>query len=170
MPKRLTVALVAVLAVALVAVVAVVGTRWWRDTHRTGLERATAYAPADAERLSWTDWAAVRDRVGSEVDADSSVRDLRKFLDRGYDDDLTSASALVESAPVLQTRFGFSPASAAWELFSQSAQGAVVVVGMPDGTDVDAIAAICATTASTSRPRTTVSGTVLRRCPVSGRT
>lgn len=140
MPKRLTVALVAVLAAALVAASAVVGVRWWRDAHRTAFEQAASYAPADAERLSWTDWAAVRARVGAHLDGDSSDADLRKFLDRGYDDDLTSASALVESAPVLQTHFGFSPASATWELFSQSTAGAVVIIAMPDGTDFDAIA------------------------------
>ncbi|MEP9363438.1 hypothetical protein ABLE68_10780 [Nocardioides sp. CN2-186] len=140
MPKRLTVALVAVLAVALVAAAAVVGVRWWRDAHRTTFEQATAYAPADAERLSWTDWAAVRSKVGADLDADSSAADLRTFLDQGYDADLTSASALVESAPVLQTHFGFSPASATWELFSQGKAGAVVFIKMPDGTDYDAIA------------------------------
>ena len=137
MRRRLTIVVVAVLVVALVAVGVVVGLGWWRDAHRSDLERATSYAPGDAERLSWTDWAAVRDRVGGDLDASSSGAALQTFLDQGFDDDLTSTSALVQSAPVLQARFGFSPASADWELFSQSTQGAVVIVEMPDGTDFD---------------------------------
>jgi hypothetical protein len=63
------------------------------------------------------------------------VGEVRDFLDDGFSADLTSTSALVQSAPVLQQSFGFSPASATWELFSQSKQGAVVTVRMPDDTD-----------------------------------
>lgn len=140
MPRRVTTVVVVVLAVALLAAAAVGTVRWWRDRGRTTFERAAAYAPADAERLSWTDWAAVRERVGSGVDADSSAADVRTFLDDAFDDDLTSASALVQSAPVLQTRFGFSPASAEWELFSQSSRGAVVIVRLPERADVEAVA------------------------------
>ncbi len=139
MPKRLTIAVVGVLAVALVAAAVVVGVRWWHAAHRTRLEQATAYAPADAERLSWTDWSAVRRHVGARLDGDSSEAELQSMLDAGYDADLTSASALVQSAPVLQKSFGFSPATADWELFSQSRKGAVVIIGLPDGTDFDAI-------------------------------
>lgn len=140
MRRRLTTLLVVVLAVLLVAAVVVVGMRWWRDRDRTDLQEATSYAPADAERLSWTDWAAVRDHVGSDVDSGSSGAEVRDFLDDAFDDDLTSVSALVQSAPVLQSHFGFSPANAEWELFSQSSQGAVVVVQLPSSDDVDAVA------------------------------
>ena len=139
MRRRLTVAALVVLVVALVAAAAVVGIRWWRDRDKTELERATAYAPADAERLSWTDWAGVRDRLGAHLDASSSGAEVQSFLDKGFDQDLTSASALVQSARSLQAHFGFSPATADWELFSQSEQGAVVLVRMPDDTDFDAI-------------------------------
>jgi flagellar basal body-associated protein FliL len=137
--KRLTIILVGVLAVLLVAAAVVVGVHWWRAAHRTRLEQATAYAPAEAARLSWTDWAAVRRHLGAHLDADSSQAEQARMLDRGYDEDLTSASALVQSAPVLQKSFGFSPASADWELFSQSTKGAVVIIKMPHGTDFDAI-------------------------------
>jgi hypothetical protein len=118
---------VAVVGLALVAAAVVVAVRWWHDRDRTAFEQATSYAPPDAERLSWTDWAAVRKQVGSDLDA-------------AYDADLSSASALVQSAPVLQSKFGFSPANADWELFSQSAAGAVVIVKLPDGDAVDAVA------------------------------
>ena len=140
MPRRLTVAALVVLLVAVVAVAGVVGVRWWRDRDRTMLEQATAYAPSDAERLSWTDWSAVRHRLGTRLDQRSSGADVQSFLDQGFDRDLTSASALVQSAPVLQERFGFSPATATWELFSQSTQGAVVIVKLPGKADVSRVA------------------------------
>ena len=139
MRRRLMVLVGALLALALLATAAVVGLHWWRQEHRTLLEQASSYAPGDAERLSWTDWAAVRDRVGVHLDGSSSAAAVQAFLTKGYDEDLTSTSALVQSAPVLQTRFGFSPATVEWELFSQSTQGAVVIMRMPDGTDFDAI-------------------------------
>jgi hypothetical protein len=137
--RRLTVLVGALLTLVLLAAAAVVGVHWWRQEHRTELEQASSYAPGDAERLSWTDWAAVRDRVGVHLDGSSSAAALQAFLTKGYDKDLTSTSALVQSAPLLQTRFGFSPASVDWELFSQSTQGAVVIMRMPDSTDFDAI-------------------------------
>ncbi len=143
MRRRLPIAALVTLAVTLlvlVLVVAVTGVRWWRDAHRSDLELAASYAPPDAQRLSWTDWAGVRSAVGAHLDASSGTDDLQGFLDDGYDRDLTSASALVQSAPVLQERFGFSPATADWELFSQSESGAVVIVKMPDDTDFDALA------------------------------
>ena len=118
--------------VALAGVAAVVGVRVWRDSTGSELEQAAAYAPADAQRLSWTDWAAVRDEVGTD--------DLQDLLDAGFDADLTSASALVGSAPLLQPRFGFSPATADWELFSQSESGAVVIVRLPDDADFAEVA------------------------------
>jgi hypothetical protein len=73
------------------------------------------------------------------VDAGSSASEVRDFLDQGYDADLTSTSALVQSASVLQDSFGFGPASAEWELFSQSRDGAVITVRLSDDTDFDAL-------------------------------
>ena len=133
MRKPLAIALVVVLVAALV----VGALWWWREHDRTDLERAASMAPPDAERISWTDWEAVRREVGASLSADSSSAELGRFLDKGYEADLTSTSALVQSAPVLQDRYGFSPASADWELFSQSSQGAVVLLHLPDGTDFD---------------------------------
>ncbi len=127
MPRRVTIVVVAVVGVALLAAAVVVAVRWWHGRDDTAFEQAAAYAPSDAERLSWTDWAGVRKQVGTDLDA-------------AYDADLSSASALVESAPVLRSKFGFSPANAEWELFSQSAEGAVVIVKLPDGDAVDDVA------------------------------
>jgi hypothetical protein len=66
------------------------------------------------------------------------VPDLRRFLNHAFDDDLSSTSIMVASAPVLQQRFGFSPADADWELYSQSDQGAVVMLHVP-AADLDAV-------------------------------
>lgn len=136
MRKWLLVAGVAVLAVVLVAA----GLLLWRDHDRTELQRATSLAPADAERLSWTDWAGVRRSLDARVSASSSPTALNAFLDRAFDRDLSSTSALGQSAEILQSRYGFSPASAQWEMFSQSKQGAVDIIAMPDSTDFDDLA------------------------------
>ena len=53
----------------------------------------------------------------------------------GYDADLTSRSALLQSASALQSGFGFSPASVEWELFSQSREGAVITLRLPEDAD-----------------------------------
>ena len=42
---------------------------------------------------------------------------------------------------MLQARFGFSPATVEWELFSQSAEGAAVILRLPDSTDFEALEA-----------------------------
>lgn len=141
MRTRLTVVVAGVVVAALVVVAAVVAVSWWRGRDETQLQEATSYAPADAQRLSWTDWAGVRTAVKADLDASSSAGDVETFLDQGFDRDLTSTSALVQSAGVLQEHFGFSPATVQWELFSQSEQGAVVILRMPDGADLGQIAA-----------------------------
>lgn len=128
MPRRRWIAGAAFLvAVALV----VGGVLWWRGGDRTSFAWAAERTPAGTQRLSWTDWAAVRAHEGAALSARSPVPDVRHFLSRAFDDDLSSTSALVTSTPVLQQRYGFSPASADWELFSQSDQGAVVMLHLP---------------------------------------
>ena len=139
--RAVVVAVVGLVLAALVAVAAlvlVVGVPF--GPGRSDLARAVAGAPAGTERASWTDWDGVRAELGSDVDARSGADELRTFLDEAYEADLSSRSALLQSAPALQTSFGFSPASADWELFSQSADGAVITVRMPDDTDFDDLA------------------------------
>jgi hypothetical protein len=144
-PRPGKAAVIAVLTVGLVALavgaglVAFVGVPVPFGWEQTEFQRAVAAAPAGTERLSWTDWGAVRREVRADVGAGSSVRQVREFLDKAYDADLTSTSALVQSAPVLQDAFGFSPASAEWELFSQSPDGAVITLRLPDDADYDAL-------------------------------
>jgi hypothetical protein len=128
-------------AAVLALVVATGGYLWWRHDDRTSFAWAVDHAPGGVQRLSWTDWAAVRAHEhATGLSQRSTATALQRFLDRAYDDDLSSTSALVTSAPVLQERFGFSPASADWELFSQSYQGSVVMLHLPSSVDLDDVA------------------------------
>lgn len=135
--RWLTRAAAAGLVLVLVALGAVAGVRWWRDSRGTDLQRALAYSPEASERFAWTDWAAVRAELGTDVDAGSTALEVTEFLNEGYDADLTSTTAMGESAEVLQDRFGISPATVSWELLSQSTSGSVLTLGVPDSFDFD---------------------------------
>ena len=138
--RWLTVVAAAGLALVLVALGAVAGVRWWRESQRTDLQRALAWAPEGSARFSWTDWDAVRSQLDTQVDAQSSGLEVAELLNEGYDADLTSTTAMGESAQVLQERFGFSPATVSWELLSQSETGSVMTLGLPDSYDFDELA------------------------------
>jgi hypothetical protein len=128
-----------VVVLAIVAVAALVGIQWWRDAHRTDLAQALSMAPRDAEQLSWTDWSGVRDELDLDLDDNPSGDEIVELLDRGFEADLTQTTALVDSAVDMQAVYGFSPATVDWELFSQSEEGAVVMLHLPDSADFDAI-------------------------------
>lgn len=99
----------------------------------TALEEAVAVAPADAQRYTFTDWAAVREEIAG---SDGSTGNIPELLANGFDLDLTSASGLVESAALLDAEFGWSPDTIDWELLAQSPEGAVEIVSLGvDSTD-----------------------------------
>lgn len=135
MRKGLLAALVALVVLALV----VLGIRWWTGRPGSDLDAAVALAPADAQRLLFTDWADVRRTLGADVDADSSGAAAEAFLDEAFEADLSPMSALLESTPVMQEEYGFSPASLEWELFTQSSEGAAVLMRMGEDVDMDAL-------------------------------
>lgn len=139
LPRGVAIALAAGLTAILVAA-SVIAVRWWHDEHTTDLARAASYAPASTERLSWTDWDAVRRTVGADLYARASTGQVTAFLDEAFGRDLSTSSALVESAPTLHERFGFSPATLDWELFAQGPDGAVEILGFPEDTDFEALA------------------------------
>ena len=139
MRKRTTLIAGAALVLILLVAGVIVGVRLVQGSNRTNLQQAMSLAPDQAQRFSWTDWSAVRKNLKADLDTDSSSGQVRDFLAKGYDADLTSTSALVESAPVLQVKFGFSPASADWELFSQGEEGAVVMLHLPESFDFGAL-------------------------------
>jgi len=135
--RRVTVVAGAALALVLLSAAALAGWRWWQDRNRTDLERAVAYAPSDSARFSWTDWSAVRAELGAHLDARSSADDVEAFLSDGFDADLTSESAMVDSTTVLQEAFRVSPADVSWELLAQGTTGSVLLAGLPDDVDLD---------------------------------
>lgn len=119
---------VALLVGALTAVVV------WRSGDRSPLLRAMALAPDDTQRYLWTDWAAVR----RQLDVPARPAALPDLLEAGHAADLTSTSAMVDSAAGLAESLGVSPATASWELFAQADDGALVVVGLRSG-DADRV-------------------------------
>jgi len=123
----------------LLAVSTVWAVRWWHEGHRPDLARAVSLAPAATERLSWTDWRAVRRQVDAELGIRPDAEEVTAFLDEAFSRDLSTSSALVESSVTLQSKFGFSPATIDWELFAQGPEGAVEILGFPDDTDFKAI-------------------------------
>lgn len=137
--RKRRVAIVGVV-VALVAAT-VVGVVLWQHQNRTDLERALEFLPSETQRVAWTDWHRVRDELGVDVDADSPGEDAQELVDKGFEPDLTSGSAMVQSAAALQDKFGFSPASVEWEALGQSDEGAVVAVRLAEDADFDEIAA-----------------------------
>ena len=78
----------------------------------TDLERAVAHgARATRQRLSWTDWAGVRGELDARPRRRPVGRDRRRPSSStdGFEADLTSTSALVESAAVMQERLRLLP-------------------------------------------------------------
>lgn len=128
------------LAIAAAAVVVVVQSLADDDADRTALAGALRLSPGDAERFSWTDWTGVRRQVGLDLDQDSPGPAVQDLLDRGFEADLTSASALGASALVMQERLGFSPATLDWELFSQGTTTATLVMRAGPAIDYDVVA------------------------------
>ncbi|HET6168327.1 MAG TPA: hypothetical protein VFE07_15965 [Marmoricola sp.] len=132
---------IAVLAMALVLLVAggFVVRKVWQDHHRSGIEQALEVVPKSTKRLAFTDWAAVRERLGVPDQRHPSAATIDKLTSKGYDSDLSAASSIDDSTAALQEHFGFSPATVEWEAYGQSDQGATMVVRMPDSFDMTVI-------------------------------
>lgn len=133
-PRGLTVAVIVVFTL-LLAVVATMSVRAWRESQRSDLARAVSMAPAETQRLSWTDWRAVRRSVGQDLGQRPSTEDVQAFLDAAFARDLSTSSALVASGPTLHEEFGFSPADLEWELLAQGPEGAVEILKFADDAD-----------------------------------
>ncbi|MBC7277157.1 hypothetical protein [Nocardioides sp.] len=122
----LTVA-VGVLVVALVIFLA----RTWA-TRGGDLDEALRLAPSEATRVSFTDWAGIRESVGTDLDASSTPADVHEMIDEAYALDLTSTSVLPDASGLLQQHFGWSPATLDWELYTQSSEGALMLAHLED--------------------------------------
>jgi len=124
-----------------VLVVAVAGVVGWRLLGITSTyEQALDVLPSSTLRTTYTDWAHVRSVAdGDGLGAGSSEQAVSDFLNRAYDTDLTSGSAVAESTYALMHRFGFSPLDARWEALGQSRKGQVDVLRLDDDVDSDGI-------------------------------
>lgn len=132
--------LVAATAFVLLVAVAVGGWFGWQALQRTDLDRAVAALPESTLRASWTDWREVRRLAGgTSLDRESTTRDVSGFVDRAYELDLTSTSAVVGSTYVMNRRYGYSPVDAEWEVYGQSPEGAVAVMRPGEDVDLDAV-------------------------------
>lgn len=127
------------LAAGLVLALAVGLLAWRAARPGSELERALSAAPAGTLRATWTDWSAVRREVG--VRDPRGAAGLTRLLDRGFERDLTSTSALLSSAEPMRAELGLSPANLAWELLAQGPDGAVVTMGLPESFSVDRLGA-----------------------------
>lgn len=125
-------------ALAVVVLVAGAVVAWRLLARPTDYERAVAWLPEDSLRVTWTDWAAVREDVGAPGPGAGSGA-VAGFLDRAYEADLSAGSAVAESTAVLDSRYGFSPLDVGWEALGQARGGQVVVLGLAEGADLAAI-------------------------------
>lgn len=129
----------AVAVTVVLALLVALGWWWWRGLQLTDLERAVASAPSDAQRLTFTDWEAVRLELDADLTADSPTAEVTGFMSDAFEADLSSMSALPESTEAMHEQYGFSPATLEWELLSQAELGAVVLMRLPEGTDFGAL-------------------------------
>ncbi|WP_300681284.1 hypothetical protein [Nocardioides sp.] len=114
--RRITQACAAIVALVLIWA----GASWWHAAHRSALVKALDLVPGDAQRISWTDWSAVMKKVGRKGGTAG-------ILDRAYDADLSSTSAMVTSAAALD-KLGLPITDLRTETFAQADDGAVVVL------------------------------------------
>lgn len=102
---------------------------------RSDFSKSLDVVPKETDRLSFTDWAAVREAVGADLGAGSSPAAIEDMIAKAYDTDLSASSSIETSAVALQRFFGFSPATIDWEAYSQTQTGAAMVVRLPDDID-----------------------------------
>lgn len=139
--RRVGASLVLVLAVVLL--VAAASVVWWLTRGPSGrYAEATRTLPDSTLRSSFTDWAAVGEEIdlpGLEESKDPDQ--VRRFLDRAYDLDLSTGSTQLDVVGALATIYGYSLADVDWEIYGQSRDGSVSVLRLDDSADFDAIAA-----------------------------
>lgn len=137
MAKRL---LQAAMVLLLLAALVLAGRAVLDRVGRTAIDAALAAVPGDARRVSFTDWAAVREQVGADLGDEPSREAVEQLITDTYASDLSAASAVDGAAGAMQEIFGFGPGTAQWEAYGQSESGASLVLAVPDGTDFDQLA------------------------------
>jgi hypothetical protein len=128
------VALLTALLVLVVAAAAVVGYVVW--PRGSEFQRAAGLLPDKTLRVSWTDWAGLRDQT--EV-SDPDGAGAEDFLAEVSDEDY-AVSSLASAALPLKETLGFSPVESEWEILGQSRAGMVVILKLGEDADLDAVA------------------------------
>jgi hypothetical protein len=131
----------AMLVTVIVVVVTTGALTWWRfgPGEDTRLEEALATLPEETEIVSFTDWAAVRSALGSDATGGSSDQVKQAVLDEAYERDFSAVSLLALSDADVEAAYGLSVLDTEWEVYGQSAAGAVEVLRMSEGFDFDAL-------------------------------
>lgn len=125
---RLAIALVVVVATVLVGFVAS------RVFHRDSrIEAALDTLPGQTLIANFTDWAAVRDKLGPDVSSRSEDKTRKTLFAQAYDRDFSTTSVLGAFDADMATTYGWTVLDSEWEVYGQSKDGAVDVLLMPDG-------------------------------------
>lgn len=128
-------ALALTLAVALVVVVV-----WRLLAQPSAYEQAVSWLPKPTLRATYTAWPEVEKLAGgTSIGSASTQGQVSAFLNRAYDQDLTTTSAVSDSTYALMHKYGFSPLDAQWEIYGQSRQGAVDVIRLDSSVDMEGI-------------------------------
>ena len=132
---------VVVYVVGLLVVTALAAVVGWRVLGtRTTYEQALDKLPKATLRTTYTDWSHIREQAdGSSLGDGASEDDIGAFLNRAYDLDLTSGSAVSDSTYAMMKHYGFSPLDAQWEALGQSPGGQVDVLRLDDDVDLPGI-------------------------------
>ena len=116
------VALLTALLLLVVAAAAVVGYVVW--PRGSEFQRAAGLLPDKTLRVSWTDWAALRDQTKVKDPTGAGAEDfLAELSDQDY-----SVSSLASAAQPLKKTLGFSPVESEWEILGQSRAGMVTIL------------------------------------------
>ena len=128
------VALLTALLVLVVVAAAVVGYVVW--PRGSEFQQAAGLLPDKSLRVTWTDWAGLRDQTEVEDPTGAGAEDfLAEVSDQDY-----SVSSLASAAQPLKETLGFSPVESEWEILGQSRSGMVMILKLGEDADFDAIA------------------------------
>lgn len=104
---------------------------------RSSLTSALDVMPADVVDLGFTDWTAIRSRLG--VGASSGAAARATLRDEGALRDLTTRSVLADVVDEMDEAYGWSAADLEWESYGRAPTGAALVARLDDSVSIDAV-------------------------------
>lgn len=99
------------------------------------IEAALDTLPGQTLIANFTDWAAVRDKLGPDVSSRSEDKTRKTLFAQAYDRDFSTTSVLGAFDADMATTYGWTVLDSGREVYGQSKDGAVDVLLMPDGFD-----------------------------------